>query len=205
MLRPHPLGFYGNRSTYWQRNIEGLQKADKIITISEFSKNEIIKHAGIPADLIDVIYCGVDRNVFYPRRDRAPLSHLGIEQNAKVLLYVGSEEPRKNLKVLLEAVAILQREIPEIVLLKVGSPGMGGDRKATKRLIKSLQIENHVFSPAMCLKGCWQNITMLQIFLFSRLFTKGSASRSSRRWHVGARLWRPLPPQSLKFSVMRAF
>jgi glycosyltransferase involved in cell wall biosynthesis len=61
------------------------------------------------------------------------------------LLYVGSEEPRKNLKVLLEAVAVLRKEIPEIVLLKVGSPGMGGDRKATKRLIKSLQIEDRIY------------------------------------------------------------
>lgn len=140
-----PWVFYKNRSRYWQKNIEGLRKAEKIITISEFSKREMIKHVGIPQDRIDVIYCGVDTNVFYPERDRTPLSKFGIGPHEKVLLYVGSEEPRKNLKVLLEAVAILREKITDIVLLKAGSPGMGGDRRATIRMMRKLRVEDRVF------------------------------------------------------------
>lgn len=140
-----PWVYYQNRSPYWKRNIEGLCRADRIITISEFSKNEIIKHTGIPADRIDVIYCGVDRNVFYPKRDKSPLKELGIRENQKVILYVGSEEPRKNLRTLIEAVALVRQEVPDIVLLKVGSPGMGGDRKKTLMVIKSYHLEDKVF------------------------------------------------------------
>ncbi len=140
-----PWVFYQNRSRHWNRNIEGLRKADRIITISEFSKQEIIRNVGIPADRIDVIYCGVDRNVFYPHRDRTPLDTLGILSDATVLLYVGSEEPRKNLGVVLEALSIIRKEIPDIVLLKVGSPGMGESRKPITQLITKHQIEERVF------------------------------------------------------------
>jgi len=135
---------YKNRSAYWKRNIDGLCRADRIITISEFSKDEIIKHTEIPAERIDVVYCGVDRDVFYPKRDRSPLGELGIHENQKVILYVGSEEPRKNLETLVEAIAYIRQEIPDIVLLKVGSPGMGGDRKKTLTLIKTHHLEDNV-------------------------------------------------------------
>ncbi len=139
-----PWVYYKNRSRYWIGNIEGLQKADRIITISEFSKQEIIKSAGIPGDKIDVIYCGVDRSVFFPNRDRTPLKGCGIGEKQKVLLYVGSEEPRKNLGIIFEVLATILQEDPDVVLLKVGSPGMSGDRKSTLNLIKSLNIEDSV-------------------------------------------------------------
>ncbi|MDH7510914.1 MAG: glycosyltransferase family 1 protein [Methanolinea sp.] len=139
-----PWVYYKNRSAYWKRNIEGLCRADRIITISEFSKNEIMAHTGIPADRIDVIYCGVDRGVFYPRRDRNPLKELGIHEDRKVILSVGSEEPRKNLDALIGAIACIREEIPDIVLLKAGSPGMGGDRKRTLALIRTHRLEDNV-------------------------------------------------------------
>lgn len=140
-----PWVYYRNRSRYWKRNIEGLRKADRIITISKFSKEDIIRNAGVPADRIDVIYCGVDRNVFYPRRDRTALDTLGIQPDARVLLYVGSEEPRKNLAVVLEAVSLVRKEIPTIMLLKVGSPGMSGSRKLITQLITKFHLEDRVF------------------------------------------------------------
>lgn len=139
-----PWVYYKNRSAYWRRNIEGLCRADRIITISEFSKDEIIKHTGIPAERIDVVYCGVDRDVFYPKRDKSPLREWGIHENQKVILYVGSEEPRKNLETLVEAIAHVCQEIPDIILLKVGSPGMGGDRKKTLALVKTHHLEDNV-------------------------------------------------------------
>jgi len=140
-----PWVYYNNHSQYWQKNIEGIRKADIIITISEFSKNDIIRHVGISPDRIDVIYCGVDTNLFYPKHDRTHLSRLGIGPREKVLLYVGSEEPRKNLKVLLEAVTLLRKKIPRIVLLKVGSPGRKRDRWVTMQLVKKLKLEDCVF------------------------------------------------------------
>ncbi|MFA5003211.1 MAG: glycosyltransferase family 1 protein [Methanolinea sp.] len=140
-----PWVYYKNRSPYWKRNIEGIRKADRIITISEFSKNEIIKNVGVPGDHIDIIYCGVDGNIFFPKKDRTPLNGLGIGEEQKVLLYVGSEEPRKNLGILLEAISLIKEENPNIVLLKVGSPGMGGDRTTIRQLITSLNLDNRVF------------------------------------------------------------
>lgn len=139
-----PWVYYKNRSRYWKKNIDGLRNAERIITISEFSKKEIIKNVGVPSDRIDVIYCGVDRTVFYPKRDRTPLYELGIKPQTSALLYVGSEEPRKNLRILLEAIARIGEENHDILLLKVGSPGMGGNRQEIIRMIKELHIEDRV-------------------------------------------------------------
>jgi glycosyltransferase involved in cell wall biosynthesis len=43
-----------------------LKIADRVITISEFSKQEIVKHYPFVKDKISVIYNGVDRDKFYP-------------------------------------------------------------------------------------------------------------------------------------------
>src|SRR3990167_9866564 len=37
-----------------------IRKSDKVITISEFSKNEIIKYADVQGKEIKIIYCGLD-------------------------------------------------------------------------------------------------------------------------------------------------
>ncbi len=53
---------YYPKSLFWRFNIKGLKKADKIITVSNFSKNEIIKYLGYPGDKISVIPDAVDHN-----------------------------------------------------------------------------------------------------------------------------------------------
>ena len=55
-----PWSFEKNRSKLWKDNMAGLKKADKIITISEFSKLEIIKYLEYPEDRIYVVNPGVD-------------------------------------------------------------------------------------------------------------------------------------------------
>lgn len=139
-----PVAYYHNTSHYWQMNLEGMKKADHIITISEFSKREIIRLTGYPDDQISVVYPGVDRNRYFPRRDRSVLEQYGISPYDRVVLYVGSEEPRKNLSVLLEALAVLKNDFLGIKLLKVGSSQMGGDRKSLMDLIMRLKLENNV-------------------------------------------------------------
>ncbi len=139
-----PVAYYHNKSHYWQMNLKGMQKADHIVTISEFSKREIIRLTGYPDDQISVIYPGVDTNRYFSRHDRSVLRRYEIPPDDYVILYVGSEEPRKNLSLLLEAIAVLKKDFPEIKLLKVGSSQMGGDRKSLMDLIKHLKLEKEV-------------------------------------------------------------
>lgn len=46
----------------------GLSKATRVIACSQFIKHDLIS-LGIPADLIDVVYNGIDHTLFYPRSD----------------------------------------------------------------------------------------------------------------------------------------
>ena len=124
--------------------MRGLRKADRIITVSEYSKSEIIKHVGYPEDQITVIPNAVDHNNYCVRRDREVIKKLGIPETQKVILYVGSEQPRKNVPFLLKAISELKKKLPDIKLLKIGTPQVPGAREKLIELIETLGIEKEV-------------------------------------------------------------
>jgi glycosyltransferase involved in cell wall biosynthesis len=100
------------------------QRADRIITISEFSKGEITKYLGFSPDRIDVIPLGVDQRYFAKISDdqkKLVLQELGIK--TPFFLFLGSIQPRKNLLGLLEAHArlpkALAREYPLVIAGKL--------------------------------------------------------------------------------------
>lgn len=88
--------------------------ADCIITISEFSKQEIIKYLNVPENKIHVISLGVDTKYYHSNYTeqmiQAVKDKYGIHE--KYLFYQGTLEPRKNLKKLIEAYAISIKNIP---------------------------------------------------------------------------------------------
>ncbi len=124
----------------------GMIKADRIITIAESVKDDIVKHLNYPAERIDVIYGGVDP-VRY-KILKGNLSHIkrkyGVPDNKKVVLFLASEEPRKNFPVVLRAFAKLKKRLPDIVLLKVGKARKAGVRKQNLDLINRLGISQDV-------------------------------------------------------------
>lgn len=93
----------------WKLNfLAGLaiERCDKIITISESSKKDILKfYPDITSDKIRVIPHGFDGSVFAQERDlqkeKAVKNELQID--GRYALYVGAIQPRKNLETLLRA------------------------------------------------------------------------------------------------------
>lgn len=99
---------------YYQQVIARLaKKAQKIITVSEFSKQQLVELLGIKSDLIRVIYNGVD-----------PSFALNTEKHdmgRPYLLYVGNRRKNKNLAAML--VAFAQAKIPkDFIFLLTGNP-----------------------------------------------------------------------------------
>ena len=86
--------------------INATKKSDVIITISEFSKLEIIKYTGVDASKIQLIYCGVNQE-FFSNRD---IQLQKLELPTKYILYVGNVKPHKNLITLLKSYSILTNE-----------------------------------------------------------------------------------------------
>ncbi len=119
----------------------GIKRARRIIAVSHTTKRDLVKYLGIPEEKIKVIYEGIDLKTFRPVRERVlPFPYI---------LYVGSEHPRKNLKALLEAFALLKRRdgFEDLKLVKVGAAG-GNERdfrSDTKAIIKELGLESEVF------------------------------------------------------------
>lgn len=97
---------------FHQRLPKSLAQARHIMTISEFSKSELINYFGVPAEKISVTYCGLPDKFSYipPRQSAQTLSLYGLSHK-QYLLYVGTIEPRKNLDILLEAYQALPERI----------------------------------------------------------------------------------------------
>lgn len=121
----HPQ-FLKSQSRYFKSFIWKIltQRADRIITISEFSKIEITKHLGFSENQIDVIPLGVDQRFFQRISEvqkRTTLDLLGI--TTPFFLFLGSIQPRKNLTRLLGAHAklprVLAKEYPLIIAGKL--------------------------------------------------------------------------------------
>lgn len=122
-----------------------LGKADAIIAISEYTKRTLVEHLGYSSDRIHVVYRAVDTEVFRPRE--APLAfrkRYGLSEDWQYVLYVGSEDPRKNLQTLIRAFALVRRQIEKVKLLKVGSPHFRAEREKLKGLIAELELEKDV-------------------------------------------------------------
>jgi glycosyltransferase involved in cell wall biosynthesis len=87
------------------------RKADHIVTVSQYSKNEIVQALGVPETRISVIPCGVGREFTAncaPLQATELLRAFGVQ--APFLLYVGNLKPHKNVTTLLRAFAQLRQK-----------------------------------------------------------------------------------------------
>ena len=106
----------------YRLSIRGLRRADHIIADSTHTKHDLEKFAGIHPERVDVVPLGVDLNVY--RTGQAPKSFhetYGLRADRRYLLYVGSQDPRKNLPTLFTAVKRLRLNLPDVRLLIVGA------------------------------------------------------------------------------------
>ncbi|MEO6826804.1 MAG: glycosyltransferase family 1 protein [Microbacteriaceae bacterium] len=86
------------------------RRADLVITISEFAKQSIVRHLGVPADKIKVIPLGVDSHLFVPN----------LGERDGFLLYPARGWAHKNHARLIEAVTLLRRTSPRLRLVLTG-------------------------------------------------------------------------------------
>jgi glycosyltransferase involved in cell wall biosynthesis len=96
--------------------------SNRTITVSNFSKSEIIKYTGVKPSSIDVFYNGVDTELFRPITNDELL--LQTKQKYQLpdryILCVGNVKPHKNLKRIIEAIKILGTSISDYKLVVVG-------------------------------------------------------------------------------------
>jgi len=97
-----------------RRTIKAIRRADHIIAVSKATKDDIVKYLPEAKNKITVVHLGLDpifRTLNYIKRD-------------KIILAVGTVEPRKNLKLLFDAFLRLPQELQdEYEIWVVGAKG----------------------------------------------------------------------------------
>jgi len=90
----------------WKSKVAlGRFQADALITVSEYSRRAIVRHFGIDPDRVFVV--GEASDPVFRVIDRPRLSpllrSLGIDEQDRLVVYVGGFGPHKNLEILVEA------------------------------------------------------------------------------------------------------
>jgi alpha-1,3-rhamnosyl/mannosyltransferase len=140
---------WGNSQLRWLKNAlwkKSVAWADQVITISEFSKAEIVQHFGIPADRIKVTYLGVDEKYSTPLPEpvkAATLQKFKLER--PFFLCVGTLQPRKNIERLILAFDNLPDPVKSnFDLIIVGRHGWGVENLVTQLTQLSHNPRSHV-------------------------------------------------------------
>lgn len=115
----HPE-FFSKKFQLWYNILNGfnIKNAEKIITVSEFSKSEIVKHYKVSNKKIEVIYNGwqhMDRI----EKDETILEKLNVQKD-EYILGVSSMNPNKNFKYIL-GLAKLHPEYKFVIVGKKNS------------------------------------------------------------------------------------
>ncbi len=99
------------------------QKARHIITVSEFSKSDIIKTYNVPSNQVTAIWNDASKGFSKISEEKKVAIRKRYTQQAPYFLFVGSIHPRKNVGRLLEAFVLFRKKCPiDYKLVIVGEP-----------------------------------------------------------------------------------
>ena len=145
-----------------QRAVKG---SDKIITVSDFSKEEISKFTGCNKKKIHVIHNGTEQRAFHSNLDILRVKYLLPD---KYFLFVGNVKPHKNLKVLCHAFLRLPISIQndfKIVIVGKKDGFITGDEE-----IKALINNNSVLLKSIIFTGFVDSADMSSIYHYAEMF-----------------------------------
>jgi glycosyltransferase involved in cell wall biosynthesis len=124
---------------YMRNKMLFVTNADYIICVSESTKRDLLRFIDVDPKKVRVVYHGVDHELFKPRDKLEARRKLRLPLDKPMFLNVGSEEPRKNIPTLIKAFGILVRDVPNAMLIRVGSP-----TNITKKLIHNQGLEGKI-------------------------------------------------------------
>lgn len=130
------------------------RRATRIITNSNNSRNDLLQFCQVQADKVSLIYWAVDD--FFINRSHL-VSPGEDNQEEDYILYVGSLEPRKNIKTLIEAYEILRTGNPGITTKLVL---IGGESP----LFADVQLKVRRFKEDVVFKGFVSDATLQEYY-----------------------------------------
>jgi glycosyltransferase involved in cell wall biosynthesis len=130
---------------FYRLSLAGLRRADALIAISDYTKRTLVDALRLPGERIHVIALAVNHERFRPTPvcDTFRIRY-GLDGQWQYVLYVGSDDPRKNFQTLVRAFAQVEKEYPNARLLKVGAESNVSERQKTELLIAELSLQERV-------------------------------------------------------------
>jgi glycosyltransferase involved in cell wall biosynthesis len=120
------------------------RRAERILTVSQASKDDILHYLGVPASKVEVIYNALDeRLAAEPTAEEVARVRERYQLTSPFILYAGNIKPHKNVDRLIEAYSILRRRgVDGVKLLIIGDeiskyPNL-------RRLVHRFQLHKHV-------------------------------------------------------------
>ena len=121
--------------------ILGALKRAAAITVVSRELGEVLETEGIPSDRMTTIPNGVDTLKFHPTPREPARQTLGIDTARPLIVCVSRLSHEKGVQVLVEATALLAKEIPDVLVKVVGD---GPQRDALAARIRQLRIEDTI-------------------------------------------------------------
>ena len=109
------------RGGAYEKCIPTLQRADRVLAVSQFTAN-LVQKAGVAHDRIEIVHPGCDIDRFRPRHPKRELWQrlLGNRSGERVIVTVGNLVERKGHDMVIRAISRLRQSIPEVTYLIVG-------------------------------------------------------------------------------------
>ncbi len=123
---------------------KALQVADRVWTISRYSRDQLCAANGVAPTQVDFLYCAVDGSAFQPRPKSAALVKQYGLADARVLLTVArlwSGDPYKGVDVTIRALPQILAQFPNVKYLVVGR---GDDQPRLAQLAIDLGVSDRV-------------------------------------------------------------
>jgi glycosyltransferase involved in cell wall biosynthesis len=121
-----------------------MNRSDALIAVSKYTVDELTELYGIKEEKIHVIYNGVDVDKFKPRPNRAELrQEFGLEEDKKIVLFVGRLYHRKGLEILLHSIPPVLKEFSNVKFV-ISGKGFKQKEESLRNLAKELDIEDKV-------------------------------------------------------------
>jgi glycosyltransferase involved in cell wall biosynthesis len=164
---PNRLAYAYARGAIWA----AVRRSDRILTVSETSKSDILRRFNVPADKITVVYNAIDDRLRVPpTEDEVARVRERYQLDDPFVLYVGNIKPHKNLERLIDAFDRLRRSgLDHLKLLILGDEIT--KHQGLRRAVHQHKLHKHVrflgFVPIETLAVLYR---LAAVFVFPSLY-----------------------------------
>ena len=131
------LKFYIDRKIYRSKRLK------RVIAVSQMVKKDLIHYHGLPEEMINVVYNGVDLNIFNPGNrntfGREIRNQYGISDQSVIILFMANNFRLKGLHALIKAVPVIKAKFESDFKLLIAGRGK---KRTFLKLAKKIGCDN---------------------------------------------------------------